>query len=388
MAAARAWVWFVLISALLAGCTSPEAARDDASTSPRLDGAMAAAARETPDEGLPLATADPPRSWQALEVVVEVREGWVRPRSSFEVLARAPENASLVAYVAALDGRSVVRDVGGHTYVGGGAPGGHTHVDNATSLHVPLEVPLLSPGSGSAEFIMPGDGRFTFGATGSPHVDVNVTVDPAVAPREVVHVTLVDDEHGLRWAPADVVIHPATRVRFWNGAPESRGVVEERAFARVPGDARSLSLIAVDPGRYEVLVVAHDGGKGRGVGVAPVVIDFEAPSSRARFGPYSGAVSVADSPLGAKERAYPFTLSHVAREVAFSVNLTQAGVPARVSLALERDGEAVATSEAGLLLVEDVPAGDYSLRVWLTEGARASYEISGKARYRLAPPQA
>lgn len=339
--------------------------------------------------------ADPPTQRRDVRVDLSVQEPWVRPRQGFDAVANASLDAELSWYVWARGGDAFVEPISGYLYVGG-APSpldddAHHH---GTPPHAPLATGDLPSGESTRAFAFWKEGRYEIAARDAPHARVNVTVSSSTDAREVAHVTLVHDAFGLRFSPADLNIHPSTRVRFWNAAPTTHAFEEVRFLVSVPAeaDARALRFMAVDPGSYELLVVARKDADAWGEAARPFVIDFESPAMNVTLGPWEGRVSAVASPVtGETSRTHTFTAAYPLRALRLELRLdaaTEEALPPEATWRLARDGEEVASASAqdAQLLLAALPPGEYALTIEGSAGL-VNYRAWGEARHRLEAPE-
>ena len=339
-------------------------------------------------------TADPPRPQRDVAVNLSVEEPWIRPRQAFDAYVDAPPEAALSWFVWTRGGDAFVEHIAGYFYVGG-APGpledgAHAH---GAPAHAPLDTGDVSSGASTRAYAFWKEGRYEIVARGVSHARVNLTVNASEEAREVVHATLVEDEFGLRFSPADIALHPTTRVRFWNAAATTHAFEEARFLASVPvaSDARALRFMAVHPGAYELLVVAREAPDGQGEVARPFVIDFESPPTNLTLGPWEGRVSALATPAtGETSRAHTFAVAHPLRALRLELRLdaaTQDALPPEATWRLTRDGVDVASAGANVtqLLLGALPAGEYALHID-GAGAMVNYRAWGEARHRLEAP--
>lgn len=378
----------LVLLAALAGCVGTERAPDE--RAPVVEDAVFAASA-SPLELVP--PADPPLLKRPLEVALVLQDAWVRPRQGFEAVAETPAGAVLSWFVTTDGADAFVERVGDFHYVGGAlSPTFDAEHSHAPPPHVPIATGALEPGESAVAPRFTKHGRYVVALDEDARASVvNLTVTTGAPRRDTAHVTLVEDEHGLRFSPSEMTLHPATRVRFWNGAAAPHAFVEARYLAPAGEGEPRLDLIAVHPGNYTLVALAREGADGWGEATARFVIDFDSPPARLGIGPFSGRVSPLDTPDAPSERVHRFTVLHPLRALRFDLaveSTTPVPGSATWTLVHENETRATAPGDASDLELSDLPPGDYALSLRADDGFQLAYEARGIAWTLLRAPAA
>lgn len=364
------------LAAILAGCTFPP---EDAPTPAARDAPPAPAATAQPL--VPLVPEPAPRA-PALPVSVSLDEAWIKPLRTTTGTLVAPPDARVAWFVSLEEEDPRVAMVGGKAFA---LKRSTPDRDGTLVRRSPAQLPDLAPDGRPRALRFDAAGQYALEA-GAARLAVNVW--PGAPAGGATQTFLVEDAAGARFVPDTLDVAPGARVLFWSAARASVDV-RERAFAAyVPLEGARVAVTAVDEGLYRLRALVLDARGARGEAVAPFLVDFERPSDTLAPGTWTfdSTAPGIDPPAELSfDAAHP--LRHL--EVRF-VARSNAPAPPVVEVALLRGGEtlASATSDAATSLrVEDLPAGEYVVRVTHREGVLASTKVEIDGRYRLPPPE-
>lgn len=338
----------LLVAALLAGCASPGAEREDAP-------------REA-EHAEPVVRAP-------LRVELTLDKDWARPGEAVAATATPHDGATYRWFLARADGTAPA---------GSGA---------STDGEVPAlpgpswtDVSLAPLGSASTRLDLAG--RYAIAVGNAP---MNATVE-AGAPTEA-NATLIVDAWGPRVVPDEVALAPG-------GTLTIASVVDRALTARLgafwhPIDAGGAARDVVPQHQGRLLVVALvDAPGARGLATAPLFVDPLKPDEQVSYGPFEGSFT---TPVGAEPVEHALRSDYAMRSLAvtFSAASQLAGGPARirVTLVLPDGTESTPVEGAsGEILQEGVPAGATTIRVEPLEGALVDYALRAEATLRLDAP--
>lgn len=364
----------LVLASVLAGCTgfgAPPAARE-AEAAPELAPAAAATLVVAPDT---------PPAPPAIPLSLALDETWLKPLRSTTATLVAPPDARVAWFVALEEEDPRVAVVDGAPYA---LKSSTPDRDGTLVKRVRADVPDLQPDGRGRALRFDAPGQYALDAAGAR---LAVNVWPAAPAGRPTQAFLVEDASGLRFVPDTLDVAPGARVVLWSQARAAVDV-RERAFAAfVPGDGARVTLTAVDEGLYRMRALVVDARGGRGEVSAPFLVDFERPDDRLAPGRWrmESAFPGAEPP-----DTFSFTAQHALRslEVRFVARSTMP-VPPAVDVELLRDGETLASASsktATSLRLDELPPGDYVVRVTHREGALVATTLEVEGRYRLPTP--
>lgn len=362
----------VVVLSLLAGCTAPPAAREDAPVfAPPEPLARDALALAVPD--------DVPR--EVLPVEVEVSPVWVKPLRNVTAQANASDG-SAVSWYASVGGDDVrVSMAGGHPFLTRWTT--PLHDGTRGSPRTPLLIDVR-PGDGARAFVVAREGRLTLGVAGTPLVNVTLREDASEeAPSQVF---LTGSAGRLRAVPDELDVRPGTRLLVWNAA-EAPVALSELRFAAPIGTGAKVDVTPVDDGLFRLEAVSHRGPRALGVASARFLSDFERPNDEVAVGPMGGTFAPTGPASDAMRVVAAYPVSTLA--INFTRGTSLPDTPLRYEVRAGTATVASGTSPSQpLVVLHDLPAGEYVVHVEPAGPCLVSYDVRGWMEYVLPVPDA
>jgi hypothetical protein len=314
-----------------------------------------------------------PVAHRALDVTLDVRDRWVRPNDTVVATAHAPPQARIAWLLA-------VRNP----------------VASPNWPHAPGDPVAVPAGAERAATKLTDAGRYVLGLAGGAAPLLNVSVDPRLPAQLDAVVDAVDTPEGLRFVPDEATAGRNGLLVVRNHAAREVVLAERDWMGLLPAEgaqARFTMPKGIDLGDYELRVVATDASGAVGEARARLLFDLRKPDENATVGPFNGTLrAAAPPPVGAAPAEHPFTARHPIRELSVAFNASS-GIPGPATVVVQvlgPEGKVLDTSEpsaSGSLVLRDLPAGAYSLRVSPAQGAYVSYNVEARVRLLLVPPE-